>query len=59
MRSSSTSLLRDEEFQSAPPPELDRLEREIAATDAEIDELIYELYAVTDYERNSIQGHKR
>jgi hypothetical protein len=29
------------------PSELDRLEREIAATDQEIDELVYELYGIT------------
>jgi hypothetical protein len=37
-------------------PELERLERGIAATDAEIDELVYELYAITREERKIIEG---
>ena len=36
-------------------PELDRLEREIAATDAEIDNLVYELYGITEKERKLIE----
>jgi hypothetical protein len=28
--------------------QVERLDREIAATDAEIDELVYELYGITD-----------
>jgi hypothetical protein len=36
--------------------ELDRLEREIAATDAEIDDLVYELYGITDEERKIIEA---
>ena len=38
------------------PSELDRLEREIATTDREIDELVYELYGITDEERRIIEG---
>ena len=38
------------------PSELDRLEREIATTDPEIDELVYELYDITDKERRIIEG---
>jgi hypothetical protein len=38
------------------PSELDRLEREIASTDREIDELVYELYGITDKERKIIEG---
>lgn len=38
------------------PSELDRLERDIAATDQEIDELVYELYGITDDERKMIEG---
>ena len=38
------------------PSELDRLQREIATTDREIDELVYELYAITDEERGIIEG---
>jgi type I restriction-modification system DNA methylase subunit len=38
------------------PSELDRLERQIAATDAEIDELVYELYGITDEERKIIES---
>ena len=37
------------------PSELDRLEREIAATDGEIDNLVFELYGVTDEERKIIK----
>jgi len=33
-----------------------RLEREIAATDAEIGELVYALYGITDEERKIIEG---
>ena len=32
------------------------LEREIASTDAEIDDLVYELYGITDEERKIIEG---
>ncbi len=38
------------------PSELQRLEREIAATDAEIDKLVYELYGITGEERRIIEG---
>lgn len=38
------------------PSELDRLEREIASTDAKIDELVYELYGITGEERKIIEG---
>jgi hypothetical protein len=38
------------------PSELDRLEREIASTDAEIDELVYELYGISEEERAIIEG---
>jgi len=37
------------------PSELDRLEREIATTDHEIDELVYELYGITEEERKLIE----
>jgi len=36
--------------------ELDRIEREIATTDHEIDELVYDLYGITDEERRIIDG---
>ena len=36
------------------PSQLDRLEREIAATDEEIDELVYRLYGITEEERKII-----
>jgi hypothetical protein len=40
------------------PSELGRLEREIASTDREIDELVYELYGIMDREREIIEaGH--
>ncbi len=38
------------------PSELGRLEREIAATDEEIDDLVYELYGITDEERKVVEG---
>lgn len=38
------------------PSELERLEREIASTDAEIDELVYDLYGITDEDRKIIEG---
>jgi hypothetical protein len=46
---------------SAPPPVAGetpalQLDREIARTDAEIDELVYELYGITDEERKIIEG---
>lgn len=34
------------------PSELDRLEREVVATDPEIDELVYELYGIMGYPRD-------
>ena len=33
-----------------------QLERDIASTDAEIDNLVYELYGITDEERKVIEG---
>ena len=36
--------------------QVDRVDREIAAADAEIDELVYELYGITDEERKIIEG---
>ena len=38
------------------PSQLDRLEREIATADAEIDDLVYELYGITADERKIIEG---
>ena len=40
------------------PSELDRLEREIAATDEEIDDLVYGLYGITNEERKIIEGQE-
>jgi type I restriction-modification system DNA methylase subunit len=37
------------------PSELDRLEREIASTDQEIDALVYDLYDITEEERKIIE----
>jgi hypothetical protein len=37
------------------PSELQRIEREIAATDAQIDNLVYELYDITDKDRKVIE----
>jgi hypothetical protein len=36
--------------------ELDRLEREIASTDQEIGEVVYDLYVITDEERRIKDG---
>ncbi len=38
------------------PSELERMEREIAATDAQIDDLVFQLYGITDEERKIIEG---
>jgi len=38
------------------PSEIDRLDREIGATDEEIDGLVYELYGITAEERKIIEG---
>ncbi len=38
------------------PSAVGRLEREIAATDREIDELVYDLYGITEEERRIIEG---
>jgi hypothetical protein len=40
---------------SASARELDGLEREIASTDRQIDELVYELYGITQEERKIIE----
>ncbi len=38
------------------PSELDHVEREITSTDAQIDDLVYELYGITDEERKIIES---
>jgi hypothetical protein len=38
------------------PSQVERVDREIAATDAEIDGLVYDLYGITDAEREIIKG---
>lgn len=38
------------------PSGLDRLDREVAATDFEIDTLVYEFYGITDEDRAIIEG---
>lgn len=40
------------------PSEVERLDREIAATDAEIDDLVYELYGITEEERKIVEGDR-
>ncbi len=50
-------LNRKEHSGKLAPSELTRTEREIAATDAEIDNLVYELYGITDEERKIIEGN--
>jgi hypothetical protein len=49
-------LSKKEHSPKLAPSEIDRADREIASTDAEIDELVYELYAITDKERKIIEG---
>ena len=38
------------------PSEVERVERDIASTDQEIDELVYEMYGITDEERRIIEA---
>jgi len=38
------------------PSQVERVDREIAATDVEIDGLVYELYGITKEERQIIEG---
>jgi hypothetical protein len=38
------------------PSQFERVDREIAATDAEIDDLVYEVYGITDEERKVVEG---
>ena len=38
------------------PSQVERVDREVAATDAEIDNLVYELYRITGEERRIIEG---
>jgi hypothetical protein len=37
------------------PSQVERVDREIAATDAEIDELVYELYGISDQDRKIVE----
>jgi adenine-specific DNA-methyltransferase len=37
------------------PSQVERVDREIAATDAEIDNSVYEVYGITDEERKIIE----
>jgi hypothetical protein len=41
------------------PSELQRIERQISETDTGIDDLVYELYGITDEERKIIEGARR
>ena len=38
------------------PSQVERVDREIAATDAEIDNLVYGLYGITGEERKTMEG---
>ncbi len=40
------------------PSEIERVEREIAATDEEIDEVVYDLNGITMDERKVIEGER-
>lgn len=42
-----------------PSAEREKIEREIAVTDEKIDEIVYELYGVTEEEREVIKGVRR
>jgi hypothetical protein len=52
----ATSLEIGRHYGKLAPSELGRLEREIAATDDEIDDLVYELYGITEGARAIIEG---
>ena len=41
------------------PSQVEQVDREIAATDAEIDELVYALYGITEQEREIIEGESK
>jgi hypothetical protein len=41
------------------PSELQRIERQISGTDSGINDLVYELYGLTDEERKIIEGARR
>jgi len=41
------------------PSQVERADREIAATDAQIDDLVYDLYGITMDKRNIIEGERR
>jgi hypothetical protein len=43
-------------FGKLAPSQLDRVEREITATDREIDKLVYDLYGITEEERGIIES---
>ena len=49
-------LNKRKHFGKLAPSQIDRTDREIAATDEEIDNLVYELYGITDAERKIIEG---
>jgi hypothetical protein len=51
-----SELNKQEHSGTLAPSDLDRAEREIASSDAEIDELVYELYGITGAERETIEG---
>ncbi|MFZ0962406.1 MAG: hypothetical protein WAO35_16025 [Terriglobia bacterium] len=38
------------------PSQVERVDREIAATDAETDKLVYELYDISEQEKKIIEG---
>jgi len=38
------------------PSQVERVDRQITTTDAEIDNLVYELYGITNEERKIIEG---
>lgn len=50
-------LNKEKHFDKLAPSEVERVDREITATDAEIDNLVYELYGITDEERKIIEGN--
>ena len=51
-------LNRVKHSDNAAPSQLERVEREIVATHAEIDDLVYKLYGITDEERKIIEAQQ-
>jgi hypothetical protein len=55
---SSNLSLHQRKAAAKVPAEREALERQIAATDAEIDGLVYELYGLTEEEIKIVEGRR-